>query len=78
MTPLPRRSHLWSSALDWLLVFMSLVMARSFTKPFKDMANSINRISDGFFDEEVNLTGFSEVEQISEAFNTMLTSTAGT
>ena len=36
------------------------------------MANSINRISDGFFDEEVNLTGFSEVEQISEAFNTML------
>ncbi|MFR6157794.1 MAG: sensor histidine kinase, partial [Coprococcus sp.] len=55
-----------------VLVFMSLVMARSFTKPFKDMANSINRISDGFFDEEVNLTGFSEVEQISEAFNTML------
>lgn len=55
-----------------VLVFMSLVMARSFTKPFKDMANSINRISDGFFDEEVSLTGFSEVEQISEAFNTML------
>ena len=55
-----------------VLVFMSLVMARSFTKPFKDMANSINRISDGFFDEEVNLTGFLEVEQISEAFNTML------
>ena len=55
-----------------VLIFMSLVMARSFTKPFKDMANSINRISDGFFDEKVNLTGFSEVEQISEAFNTML------
>ncbi len=55
-----------------LLIVLSFVMARIFTKPFKHMATSINRISEGYFDEEVCLTGFSEVEQISDAFNTML------
>ncbi|MGN0203136.1 MAG: ATP-binding protein, partial [Coprococcus sp.] len=55
-----------------LLTVLSFVMSRIFTKPFKDMATSINRISEGYFDEEVKLTGFSEVEQISDAFNMML------
>ncbi len=55
-----------------VLTVLSFVMSRNFTKPFKGMAKSINRISDGYFDEEVQLTGFYEVEQISDAFNTML------
>lgn len=55
-----------------VLTVLSFIMSRNFTKPFKGMAKSINRISEGYFDEEVQLTGFYEVEQISDAFNTML------
>ena len=55
-----------------LLLLLSFIMTRSFTKPFKAMSGSINRIAEGHFDEPVALTGFTEVEQISDAFNTML------
>lgn len=55
-----------------VLLLLSFVIARSFTKPFKDMSGSINRIAEGHFDETVELTGFTEVEQISDAFNTMV------
>jgi len=54
------------------LIILSLVLARIFTKPFKDMTQSINRIAEGHFDEEVHLTGFVEIEQISDTFNVMI------
>ena len=55
-----------------LMVILALFMARQFTRPFKALSQSIDRIARGQFDEPVNLTGFSEVEQISDAFNTMM------
>lgn len=55
-----------------VLIILSLGLARVFTKPFKGVTKSINRFAEGYFDEEVHLTGFVEIEQISDAFNLMI------
>lgn len=55
-----------------ILIILSSLIGRAFTKPFKNVARSINRISEGYFDEEVHLKGYAEIETISEAFNVML------
>ncbi len=54
------------------MIIVALIMARNLTRPFKEMASSINSIAEGHFDEPVQLTGYSEIEQISDAFNTMM------
>lgn len=54
------------------LIALAVLIGRAFTKPFKNVATSINRIAEGYFDEEVHLKGFAEIETISEAFNVML------
>lgn len=61
-----------AGAFSLVLIILSLVLARVFTGPFKGVAKSINRIAEGYFDEEVHLTGFVEIEQISDAFNVMI------
>lgn len=55
-----------------ILIVLSALIGRAFTKPFKGVAKSINRISEGYFDEEVHLKGYAEIETISDAFNVML------
>ncbi len=55
-----------------VLIILSFILSRSLTKPFNTMATTINRISEGNFDQEVSLKGFTEIEQISDAFNRML------
>lgn len=61
-----------AGAFSLVLIILSLALARVFTGPFKGVAKSINRIAEGYFDEEVHLTGFVEIEQISDAFNVMI------
>lgn len=65
-------SLLVAIAFSFVLIILSIILARVFTKPFKGVAKSINRIAEGYFDEEVHLTGFVEIEQISDAFNLMI------
>ena len=60
------------SIFSLVLIILSFIISHSFTKPFNTMASTINRISEGQFDQEVSLKGFTEVEQISDAFNRML------
>ena len=55
-----------------VLIILSFVLSHSLTKPFNTMSSTINRISEGKFDQEVSLKGFTEIEQISDAFNRML------
>ena len=60
------------SIFSVILIILSFIISHGFTKPFNTMATTINRISEGKFDQEVSLKGFTEVEQISDAFNRML------
>ena len=55
-----------------ILVLLSYSLSRKFADPFNSMVTSINRIAEGSFDEELNLKGFNEIEQLSDAFNTMM------
>lgn len=61
-----------TAALICLCVVLSLLIANLFTKPLKRVATSIDRMSEGHFDEEIHLRGFSELKVISDSFNTML------
>ena len=54
------------------LLWLSFVMSRRFTRPFASMYESVDRIAEGHFDKPVNLRGFTEIEQLSDAFNRML------
>lgn len=56
-----------------LVVFIyAIVMAISLVKPFKKVEDSIEMISGGYFDHEMSIQGYTETEQLSEAFNQML------
>ncbi len=55
-----------------VLAVLAFLFSRVFSKPFKVLANTIDHVSEGHFDEKVNLEGFNEIVQISDAFNKML------
>lgn len=59
-------------AIACILTLISYFTARKFTKPLQTMASSFNRIAEGHFDEKVELSGFTEMEQLSSAFNVMV------
>ena len=65
-------SALVAAGFSVILAALAAIIGRAFTKPFKNVARSINRISEGYFDEEVHLKGYAEIETISDAFNAML------
>ncbi len=68
-----KQMSLWIAiGFSAILVALAVFIGRVFTKPFKNVARSINRISEGYFDEEVSLKGPAEIETISDAFNVML------
>lgn len=55
-----------------ILAVLAFFFSRVFSKPFKALAKMINHVSEGHFDEKVNLEGYNEIVQISDAFNKML------
>lgn len=56
-----------------LVVFLyAILMAVRLVKPFKKVEDSIEMISGGYFDHEMSIQGYTETEQLSEAFNQML------
>ena len=55
-----------------LLLVLASVFSKEHSKPFTELAKTINHISEGHFDEKVQLKGYTEVAQISYSFNKML------
>ena len=55
-----------------ILAVLAFFFSRVFSKPFKALAKTINHVSEGHFDEKVNLEGYNEIVQFSDAFNKML------
>lgn len=66
----------WIISFD--IVVMCLVVLISFhvswwmTKPFKQIIASIQHVTDGYLEDTVSISGFYEVERISDSFNEML------
>ena len=61
-----------TTALVGLCVLLSLIIGNVFTKQLKRISKSIDRMTEGHFDEQLHLEGFSEICTISDSFNTML------
>lgn len=56
-----------------LIVIFAYFYSKQLVKPLKRVANSIDRLRDGYMEETVSITGFTELENISESFNKMIT-----
>ena len=61
-----------TTALVVICILVSLIIANLFTRPLKRVADSIDRMGEGHFDEVIHLRGFSEIQTISDSFNKML------
>ncbi len=55
-----------------IVLVVAFICSREFAKPFKDMVKSINHVSEGDFSHFIQMKGYTEIEQISAAFNKML------
>lgn len=69
---LNQKAMIFFSAFSIVIVFIALYYSKELTKPFKRVTSSIDRISEGYMDDEVTIEGFSEMEKISESFNQMI------
>lgn len=58
--------------LTIIILCYSIVMASKVSRPFSKIEDSIEIVSGGHFDQKLSIEGYTETEQISEAFNQML------
>ena len=58
--------------LGVIVIVASVLYSGQVVKPLKEVSGSIVQITQGDFNENMDLTGFSEVEEITENFNLML------
>ena len=56
-----------------IILLIAYFFAKRITKPFKSITTSIERLSEGYMEEEVNIKGYLESEKISDSFNNMIT-----
>jgi signal transduction histidine kinase len=55
-----------------LILLFAVPYVRYITGSFRKVVNSIKHITDGYMDETVSIQGFTEIEQISDSFNKMM------
>ncbi|MCR4721117.1 MAG: ATP-binding protein [Lachnospiraceae bacterium] len=58
--------------LSIVLLFICFLSSTEFAKPFKKIEESISHVSDGYIDDRITIGGYSEVKQLSDTFNEML------
>ena len=58
--------------LSMIVIIVSFYFSRKLTNPFKGVASSINRLTEGYMDEQVTINGYKEIEEIADAFNHMM------
>lgn len=67
-------SKAWVLCIAIVIAVIMLAILYSFyvTKPFKKFTNSIDRLTEGYLDEKLTVSGFTEMKNISESFNHMI------
>ncbi len=69
---LEQRAVIFSLALAIFIVIFALYFSNRLTKPLTRVVNSIDRLTEGYMDEEVSIKGYYEIEKISDSFNKMI------
>lgn len=67
-----QRAIIFSLALAIFIVIFALYFSNRLTKPLTRIVSSIDRLSEGYMDEEVSIKGNYEIERISDSFNKMI------
>lgn len=69
---LAEKSQILILVLGIMVVVSAGVFAGVFARPFKKILTSVDKISAGYLTERVTISGYTEIEQISESINKML------
>lgn len=55
-----------------MVLVLGFVLSKSLVKPFSRVSKAIEELTDGYLDEEISVTDYTETEMISTVFNKML------
>lgn len=69
---LMQKSSLIILIISMVVFLFSVYYSRKISRSFKRVTSSIDRLTEGYMDEDVSIQGFSEMESISESFNHMI------
>lgn len=69
---LTQKSSLIILIISMVVFLFSVYYSRKISRSFKRVTSSIDRLTEGYMDEDVSIQGFSEMESISESFNHMI------
>jgi signal transduction histidine kinase len=67
-----QRVVLFALTLAVLVVVFAIYFSGILTKPLTNVVNSIDRMTEGYMEEEVSIKGYNEIEKISDSFNHMI------
>lgn len=72
LTTLEQQARVFGLTFGIVIVAFALYYSTKLTKPFKRVRNSLDQITEGYMDEEISLSGYTEMEAISNSFNKMM------
>lgn len=71
LSVLNRTANILYAALSLVILAISAFMATRLVRPFKQIAETIEDITEGYDEDNLNVDTYTETKQISEAFNKM-------
>lgn len=72
MEGITEKMYIIQTILGLLVVMFAFFWSRRLVKPFDEIGNLFEKVSFGYFDNELSLKGYTETEKLALAFNTML------
>ncbi len=72
LSDMGQRAIIFLLTIAMFIVVFAIFISGRLTKPLTDVVNSIDRLTEGYMDEEVSIKGYYEIEKISDSFNKMI------
>lgn len=69
---LGRNAFIFASLMFIIVIAIALLLSGVLVRPFEKVTASINNVKDGFSDKVVSVPGYTETEEIANAFNQVL------
>lgn len=69
---LSHRGSLLLLIISILVIFLSFIVSKILVKPFSRVSKAIEELTDGYLDEEISVTDYTETEMITNVFNKLL------
>jgi signal transduction histidine kinase len=70
---LEQRAIAFAFILAILIVILAIYFSGKLTKPLTNVVSSIDRMTEGYMEEGLNIKGYNEIEKISDSFNHLIT-----